>query len=153
VPYRAEIESFHASLASIGEITAFVLLGLTIRLHTLPQHNALVIGLVIAAALALVIRPVLVGALLWPIRLGRGERVFVLWSGLKGAVPILLGTFVITAGRPDSARLYAIIFVVVAFSVIVQGGLVPTVATRLRVPMRDASGGNAESAPAPARDG
>ena len=34
------------------------------------------------------------------------------------------------------SRLYAIIVVVVAFSVIVQGGLVPTVAARLGVPMR-----------------
>src|SRR5215218_10083938 len=65
-----------------------------------------------------------------------GERLFVLWAGLKGAVPILLGTFLLTAGVPDASRLYAIIVVVVVFSVIVQGGLVPAVAARLGVPMR-----------------
>jgi cell volume regulation protein A len=59
-----------------------------------------------------------------------------LWAGLKGAVPILLGTFLLTAGEPDATRLYAVIVVVVAFSVTVQGGLVPTVAGRLGVPMR-----------------
>jgi cell volume regulation protein A len=37
---------------------------------------------------------------------------------------------------PDATRLYAVIFVVVAFSVIVQGGLVPAAAARLGVPMR-----------------
>lgn len=36
----------------------------------------------------------------------------------------------------DGARLYQIVVVVVAFSVIVQGGLVPTVARRANVPMR-----------------
>jgi cell volume regulation protein A len=60
----------------------------------------------------------------------------VLWAGLKGAVPILLGTFLLTADVGDASQLYAVIVVVVAFSVIVQGGLVPTVAARLGVPMR-----------------
>jgi potassium/hydrogen antiporter len=60
----------------------------------------------------------------------------VLWAGLKGAVPILLGTFLLTAGVADATRLYAVIVVVVAFSVIVQGSLVPVVAARLGVPMR-----------------
>jgi cell volume regulation protein A len=61
----------------------------------------------------------------------------VLWSGLKGAVPILLGSFLLTAEVPNATRLYGVIVVVVAFSVIVQGGLVPTVvAARLGVPMR-----------------
>jgi potassium/hydrogen antiporter len=69
--------------------------------------------------------------LLLPVRLAWGERLFVLWAGLKGAVPILLGTFLLTAGVPDATRLYAVIVVVVAFSVIVQGGLVPTVAALL----------------------
>ncbi len=77
-----------------------------------------------------------VGLLLLPIRLSRGERLFVMWSGLKGAVPILLGTYILSAGVPDADRLYQVVVVVVAFSVIVQGGLVPTVAHYAGVPMR-----------------
>jgi len=50
-------------------------------------------------------------------------------------VPILLGTFVLGADVSDPTRLYQIIVVVVAFSVIVQGGLVLTVASRCGVPM------------------
>jgi cell volume regulation protein A len=136
VPFKADIERVHASLASLGEIVAFIMLGLTISLRTLPNSNAWLIGLVLAVLLTLLIRPLCVGLLIWPIRLARGERLFVLWSGLKGAVPILLGTFIITAHQPDAPRIYHIIFVVVAFSVIVQGGLVPTIAARLGVPMR-----------------
>lgn len=41
--------------------------------------------------------PLFVGVVLLPIRLSRAERTFVLWSGLKGAVPILLGTLVLVA--------------------------------------------------------
>jgi cell volume regulation protein A len=136
IPYKGEIQRFHSALASLAEIVAFVLLGLTVRLASLPDGNAWSIGLVLAVLLTLLIRPLLVGLVLWPIRLRRGERVFVLWTGLKGAVPILLGTFILEAGVPDANRLYEIIFTVVAFSVIVQGGLVTTLAKRLRVPLR-----------------
>ena len=34
-PYKGEIERFHSSLASLGEIVAFTVLGLTVRLDTL----------------------------------------------------------------------------------------------------------------------
>jgi cell volume regulation protein A len=70
------------------------------------------------------------------VRLGRGERAFVLFAGLKGAVPILLGSFLLAAGLPGAHRLYAIIAVAVMFSVVVQGGLMPVAARLLRVPMR-----------------
>lgn len=135
-PYKREIERFHSALASLGEILAFTLLGLTISLRGLTAGGAWWIGLLIAVALAFVIRPVFAGLLLLPVRLRRPERVFVLWTGLKGAVPILLGTFILGAGVEDAHRAYEIIFVVVAFSVIVQGGLVPSLTGRLGIPLR-----------------
>jgi potassium/hydrogen antiporter len=135
-PYKGEIERFHAALASLAEIVAFLVLGLTVGLHTLPDSGAWGLGLALALLLTVVVRPLGVGLLLLPVRLGWGERLFVLWAGLKGAVPILLGTFLLTAGVADATRLYAVIVVVVAFSVIVQGSVVPVVAARLGVPMR-----------------
>jgi potassium/hydrogen antiporter len=42
----------------------------------------------------------------------------------------------LSAGVPDAPVLYQLIFVVVAFSVIVQGGLLPAVARRMRIPLR-----------------
>lgn len=135
-PYKAEIERFHGALASLGEIVAFAILGLTIDLGDLADPDVWVVGLGIGALLMFVVRPLLVGLLVLPMRLTPGERTFILWAGLRGAVPILLGTFAITAGAEDATRIYGIIFVVVALSVIVQGGLVPAAAHRLGVPMR-----------------
>jgi cell volume regulation protein A len=134
-PYKGEIARFHSSLASLAEVVAFVMLGLTIHLHALPHGGAWLIGLALAALLAFVIRPLLVGLLLWPVRLRPGERVLVLWTGLKGAVPILLGAFIVQARVTGAPRIYEIIFVVVAFSVIVQGGAVPGLARRMGVPL------------------
>jgi cell volume regulation protein A len=137
VPFRTEIGRFTAALASLGEMVAFTVLGLSIPLLDLSGQDVLV-GLGVAALLVLVVRPVLVGVLLVPIRLRLPERLFVLWAGLKGAVPILLGLFVLGTDVPDAPRLYRLIFVVVLVSVVVQGGSVPLVTRLLRIPMQAA---------------
>src|SRR5205814_1594098 len=69
-------------------------------------------GIVLALLLAFVARPVVVGTLLWRARLRLGERLFVMWGGLKGAVPILLATFVLLANVAEGRRIYDIVFVV-----------------------------------------
>lgn len=135
-PYQRDIARFHSTLASLAEIVAFTMLGLTVQLHSVGRDWAWLAGLVLAAALALVIRPVFSAALLWRLRLPRGEGLLVAWAGLKGAVPILLGVFIVQSGVADARRLYDIIFMVVAFSVIVQGGTLPALLRRFRVPMR-----------------
>ncbi|TDS80741.1 cell volume regulation protein A [Amnibacterium kyonggiense] len=136
-PYEVEVRRFSSGLASLAEIIAFTVLGLSVSLDDVLRPDVLLPGLVLAALLIVVIRPLLVGPLLLPIRLARGERAFVLFAGLKGAVPILLGILIRDADVPGAERIAAIIFVVVIVSVVVQGGLVPWVAALSRVPMRD----------------
>jgi len=135
-PYKREIVRFHSSLASLAEIVAFVMLGLTMRLSQLASASAWADGLAIAALLAFVIRPVLGGLVSLPVSLSARERIFFLWTGLKGAVPILLGMEIVGSGTAGAARVYQIIFVIVGFSVTVQGGLVPILAHRLGIPLR-----------------
>lgn len=135
-PFKREIERFHSALASLGEIVAFVVLGLTVHLWDLTRPDVWVPGVVLGICLALVIRPLLVGLCLIPAKLDRNETVFVLFAGLKGAVPILLGSLLLAANIHGAQRLYDIVIVVVAFSVILQGSLVPTVVAALHLPMR-----------------
>ena len=139
LPHRAATDGVLSSLGSLAEITMFVALGLTIDLTELFDGDAWFEGLVLAALLAFLIRPAVVGGLLLPVRLDRGERLFVMWSGLKGAVPILLAALALIGGVEDGREIYGIVFVVVLFSVLVQGTLVPAVAHRLGVPMKPQS--------------
>jgi cell volume regulation protein A len=137
-PYKAEIERFHVSLASLAEIVVFVALGVTVSIASLGEQNIWRDGILLALLLALVARPLAVGPLLLLARLRWGERLFIAWGGLKGAVPILLATFVVLNGQVEEAsRIYGIVFIVVALSVIVQGSSLPLVASRLGVPMRE----------------
>jgi len=135
-PRKGEIETFNSSLAGLAEIAAFVALGLTISLGNVSTLGIWEDGLALALILAFVARPLAVGALLLPARLDWGERAFIAWGGLKGAVPILLGALAVLAEVDDASRLYGIVFVVVLFSVVIQGASVPYVAHRLRVPFR-----------------
>jgi cell volume regulation protein A len=64
------------------------------------------------------------------------ERIFIVWGGLRGAVPILLAALAVVEGVPDARTVYGIVFVVVAFSVLVQGSTVGAVAARLHLPLR-----------------
>jgi len=135
-PFKREVEQFQSALASLGEIVAFVVLGLTVDLAELGRINVWVPGLIVGAVVAFAIRPILVGLCLIRARLPRNERNFILFAGLKGAVPILLGSYLLSAHVHDVKRLYGIVVVVVVFSVVVQGSLVPGVAKRLGLAMR-----------------
>jgi cell volume regulation protein A len=143
MPHKGAIERFNTSLASLAEIVVFTALGLTIRPRDFGHGHLWVEAAVLALVLALVARPLVVGPLLLPARLRAGERLFVMWGGLKGAVPILLGTFVLLEGAAHGRRIYDIVFLVVAFSVLVQGASIPWAAARLGVPMRPLALGEA----------
>jgi cell volume regulation protein A len=134
-PFKAEITVFQEGLASLAEIVVFVALGLTIDISNLSATRW-VEGIAVAGFLALVARPAALAPLLAPVRLRRGERLFVMWGGLKGAVPILLAAFAVAASVPHSQRIYETVFVVVLASVVIQGSTIAPAAARFRVPMR-----------------
>jgi len=125
-----EGESAHGRLAGGCEVVVFAALGLTIELSGLPWGD----GAILAACLALAIRPLVVLVTLATARLQPGDRVFIAWSGLKGAVPILLAAFAVTGGVHGAGEVYGSVFVAVLFSVFVQGGFVPAVARRVLRP-------------------
>ncbi len=135
LPYGEEIDRFTLGLASMAEVVVFLALGLTVDLAAIPAEDWLG-GLAILLVLAVVIRPLVVAVTLSRSSLARNEKAFIAWSGLKGAVPILLAAFAVLGDVPDSQRIYHVVFVVVLGSVVIQGGMVPAVAAYLRIPMQ-----------------
>jgi potassium/hydrogen antiporter len=120
-------------VASAAEIVVFVALGLTIAISDIPW-NAWRDGAVLIVVLAFAVRPVVVAVTLARARLQPGDRIFIAWSGLKGAVPILLAAFAVLHGVKGAGDVYAIVFVAVVLSVFGQGSLVPLVARRVLRP-------------------
>jgi cell volume regulation protein A len=135
---RRAVRAFNAALGELGELATFVALGLTVDLAFIGDEGLWWRGLLLAVLLGFLVRPLVVAPLLMVVDLSWGERSFIMWSGLKGAVPILLASLAVVASTDYAPELYGIVFVVVLFSVVVQGSLVPTVARRLGVPLEEA---------------
>jgi potassium/hydrogen antiporter len=127
-----EVRAFHAELGDLAEVVVFVALGLTVDLAAVGW-SGLAEGLALAAVLLTLARGPFVLAALAPFRIRLGERAFLSWAGLRGAVPILLASLALVAGLADARRIYGLVFVVVAVSVFVQGTTIPLVARRLGV--------------------
>lgn len=125
----ADAHEFHGRVASAAEIVVFVALGLTVDLVAVGG-DAWRDGAVLMGVLAFAIRPLVVLAGLVAAKLDDGDRAFIAWGGLKGAVPILLAAFALVDHVDGARRLYAVVFVAVLLSVFGQGSTVPAVARR-----------------------
>jgi cell volume regulation protein A len=122
---------FHDGLAWLMQIAMFLTLGLLVFPSRLPAVVGE--GVLVAAVLMLVARPVAVFLCLWPTALSTREKVFVSWVGLRGSVPVVLATFPLLAGVPRADELFHLVFFVVLASVLVQGATVPLAARLLGV--------------------
>jgi cell volume regulation protein A len=118
----------HVLVGTLGEAVAFLALGLLVDPHVLAHLDVWVPGVVVFLVVAALVRPVVCWPLLAPSSLSRAEQVFVLLAGLKGAVPLLLGSKLLDVEH--GTRLYGVTTVVVVLSVLVQGALVPVLARR-----------------------
>ncbi|MPQ99263.1 potassium/proton antiporter [Modestobacter sp. I12A-02628] len=131
LPHRAASIGFAEGMANLAQIGLFVLLGLLVSparlLESLPA------ALLIGAALLLVARPLSVLCSLVWFRFPLAQQLFISWAGLRGAVPIVLATFPLTAGVPDAAFVFDLVFVLVVVFTVVQGGSLPTVARWLGI--------------------
>lgn len=135
LPHRAATLSFAEGFGWLAQIGLFILLGLLVTPTELPRQvlPAVIVGLVVL----LLARPLAVAASLLPFRTPLREMALLSWSGLRGAVPIVLATFPIVDNVPDSGRLLNIVFVLVVIFTAVQGPTLAPVARRLGLVPRE----------------
>jgi cell volume regulation protein A len=126
---RRAIRVFHQGLASTAQIGLFLLLGLLVFPSRLDTHAAGAFG--VAVVLVLVARPLAVLVSVGWMRFRWPELVLLSWSGLRGAVPIVLATFPLTSGYPEGQLVFDVVFFVVVVSVLVQGLTVGPLARRM----------------------
>src|SRR5690606_36371121 len=96
-------------------------------------HRGWSTSLLLAGILVFVARPLAVLVCLLPFRFDWRELVFISWAGLKGAVPIVLGTYPLMFNVDDARALFNVVFFVVLVSVAVQGWSLGIVARWLGV--------------------
>jgi potassium/hydrogen antiporter len=129
LPYRASVRVVHDGLAWLAQLSMFLMLGLLVfpsRMGSLADE-----GLILAAVLAFVVRPLAVLLLLAPAVASLAERWFVAWVGLRGAVPVVLATYPVLAGVPEGEAIFHLVFFVTLASSLVPGATVAWLARRL----------------------
>ena len=131
LPHRSASIGFAEGMASLAQIGLFVLLGLLAS----PSRLLGELGpaLVVGGVLLLVARPLSVVLSLAWFRIPWPQQVFVSWAGLRGAVPIVLATFPLTAELPEARRIFDTVFVLVVVFTLVQGTSLPWMARRLGI--------------------
>jgi potassium/hydrogen antiporter len=129
LPHRGGVRSFAEGLGWLAQMGLFVLLGLYASPSRLVE--AVIPALVAGLVLVLVARPLSVLAAALPFRIPWREQVFLSWSGLRGAVPIVLALIAVTEGAPSARTLVDAVFVIVVVLTLVQGTTLPWVARLL----------------------
>ena len=131
VPFRRTIVAFHQGLAFLAQVVLFVVLGLLVFPSGLD--DVAFSALALTAVLVLVARPLAVVMSTVFGRFSAREQLFLGWAGLRGAVPIVLATFVQSEHVSDSDTIFNAVFFVVLVSALVQGPTLEPLARRLRL--------------------
>jgi cell volume regulation protein A len=129
IPAKRTIVAFHGGLAWVAQLATFLTLGLLVFPSQLG--SIVVEGTVLALVLTFVARPVASLVASATATLSPAERVVLGWAGLRGAVPIVLATFPVIAGIPDSLEFFNIVFFAVVLSLLLQGPTFEPLARRL----------------------
>jgi cell volume regulation protein A len=131
LPAKRTIVTFHEGLAWVAQLAMFFTLGLLV----FPSQfgDVALEGTVLAVAAVVVARPLSVFAATMFQGFQVREQLVLGWAGLRGAVPVVLATFPVLAGVPDSERFFNIVFFAVLVSTLLQGTTFEAFARRLGV--------------------
>ena len=132
IVFKKEITSFLDGLTMFAQLIMFLSLGLLVS----PSEmlSVLPVGLIIAAFIIFLARPLSVFISLAPFRkVSIRSKAFLSWVGLRGAVPIIFATYPVLASIENSDQIFNIVFVVTLVSLIVQGMTITTFANKLKL--------------------
>ncbi len=132
-PTRAHnsVVAFLDAATWLAQIVMFVLLGLLVSPERLM--GSVVPAVIVALVLMLVARPLAVFLCLVPFRFNWREKIFIAWTGLRGAVAIFLASIPLLVGLPKAYLYFDVAFVVVIISLLLQGWTLAAAARRLHV--------------------
>lgn len=91
------------------------------------------VGLLISLFLILIARPISVFVSLYLYKVSIRKKLFISWVGLRGAVPIILATYPLTAGVDKANIIFNLVFFISITSILLQGTTLPIIAKWLNL--------------------
>jgi len=131
--YRYSIFQFNEGFAWMAQILMFIILGLLSFPGQLFSWDIIGSGLLLSLVLIFVARPIAVYLSTIGMKYSNKEKLFISWAGLRGAVPIVLATFPVVAGLPNSQLFFNVVFFIVLTSTLLQGSTISYVAKKLNL--------------------
>ncbi len=113
------------------QIIMFLTLGLLVFPKQIIPYVG--IGFVLSMFLIFVARPLSVFLSLIFFRMGFRKKLFISWVGLRGAVPIVLATYPLSAGLEKANIIFNLVFFISVTSVLIQGTTIPLISKWLNL--------------------
>lgn len=124
----------HSSYAKMAELLLFLCMGLVVN----PQDVVHAAGLALVLFLVMqLVRFLMVHIFLWRTSFSSGERIFVCWAGLRGAVPIAMAITAWSSGVSWGASMPPIALAVVLYGLFIQGFALVPLARKLNLTLPD----------------
>lgn len=130
IPNKRNLVNFFDGLTGLMQMLIFFLLGLLAFPSQLP--HVVVPALLIAVWLTFIARPVAVATVLTPFKSKLSQQLLVSWAGLRGAASIVFAIMATMAVETKN-DIFHIVFMIVLFSILLQGSLLPFVARKLNM--------------------
>lgn len=126
---KKSLVNFFDGITGLMQMVLFFLLGLLS--HPSKLTEVFFIALAVFLFLTFVARPVSVFALLAPFKSSIRQQFLVSWAGLRGAASVVFAVMVTISDVNTSNDLFHIAFLIVLFSILIQGSLIPAAARKL----------------------
>jgi cell volume regulation protein A len=129
--HKQGVSNFSSALATIADTSMFVMMGLLVY----PRQWAHLWkeGMILFLVITVIARPVAVWIGTTGMKLGTRNKTFIAWAGLRGAVPIILGTYPMAAGMEIGQEVFNLVFFAVILSIAFQGSTLGMLAKRLNL--------------------
>lgn len=127
--HKFSILRFNEGFAWMMQIIMFIFLGMLVFPSDLIEVSWQ--GILLAIILMFVARPVATVICMIFFKYNVKEQIFLSWTGLKGAVPIVLATYPIVADVENAYVIFNAVFFVVLISALVQGSTLSPLASKL----------------------
>jgi cell volume regulation protein A len=131
IRHAVALKRFQEGTTWLSQIAMFLTLGLLATPSEFPSVMVTAIG--IAVFLTFLARPIAIWLCLLPFSFTRRERAFISWVGLRGATSILLAIVPAIAGLSFGQEIFNMTFIIVLFSLLVQGWTIGPMARWLKL--------------------
>lgn len=133
---KKSLVHFFDGITGLMQMLLFFLLGLLAFPSQMPK--IVIPALLIALFLTFIARPVSIFALLTPFKCRVNQQLLISVAGLRGAASIVFAIMTVTSSANTSMDIFHIVFIIVLFSILIQGTLLPYASKKLN--MIDESG-------------